>query len=309
MKKLRNHAFTLIELLVVIAIIAILAAILFPVFAQAKAAAKTIACLSNTKQIGLGALMYSNDVDDMMLPAYNGTPSPWENATTQANSGFSNWSDLIQPYVKSGAVTLAQYQQHTGNGILGDPGVSEATLNASTCQPGYGVYGYQATGLGPSGTMMANYAFALTGYGHELDYHDWLYGNPAGSSCPNGTAGTAQDPCMDPPGTSGGPIPFIGLTAANGATMVYATETQVARPADTIAANDGFTIVVQRGGVGTALTWGNDGYPCSGDQLHNNSGNYAFIDGHSKKIIGDPRHYITQTSSGYYYMTYLTSDQ
>ncbi len=62
----RKLAFTLIELLVVIAIIAILAAILFPVFAQAKAAAKKASCLSNTKQIALGALMYANDYDDWL---------------------------------------------------------------------------------------------------------------------------------------------------------------------------------------------------------------------------------------------------
>ncbi len=65
---MNRRAFTLIELLVVIAIIAILAAILFPVFAQAKEAAKKTACLSNLKQVGLGAVMYGGDNDDTLFP-------------------------------------------------------------------------------------------------------------------------------------------------------------------------------------------------------------------------------------------------
>ncbi|MDR3687873.1 MAG: prepilin-type N-terminal cleavage/methylation domain-containing protein [Fimbriimonas sp.] len=60
---INNHAFTLIELLVVIAIVAILAAIIFPVFAQAKKAAKSVACLSNTKEIGLATQIYLEDSD------------------------------------------------------------------------------------------------------------------------------------------------------------------------------------------------------------------------------------------------------
>src|SRR3978361_155754 len=61
-----DGAFTLIELLVVIAIIAILAAILFPVFAQAKAAAKKVNSLSNQKQIGLATIMYAGDYEDIL---------------------------------------------------------------------------------------------------------------------------------------------------------------------------------------------------------------------------------------------------
>src|SRR6202044_3404279 len=75
----QKRAFTLIELLVVIAIIAILAAILFPVFAQAKAAAKGASCLSNTKQLTLANLMYVNDYDDNIpvagLGSYSAAPA------------------------------------------------------------------------------------------------------------------------------------------------------------------------------------------------------------------------------------------
>jgi len=89
---LPRKAFTLIELLVVIAIIAILAAILFPVFAQAKEAAKKTVGLSNIKQQNLGAIMYSGDFDDMFV-----------RNQSAANDGHGNmyWTRAIQPYVKS----------------------------------------------------------------------------------------------------------------------------------------------------------------------------------------------------------------
>jgi len=103
-------AFTLIELLVVIAIIAILAAILFPVFAQARAKARAITCLSNLKQIGLGAIMYMQDYDEVVIPARVGgtdqTDGVWTNANNQwGYTGKMEWHQfwpyLIQPYVKN----------------------------------------------------------------------------------------------------------------------------------------------------------------------------------------------------------------
>jgi prepilin-type N-terminal cleavage/methylation domain-containing protein/prepilin-type processing-associated H-X9-DG protein len=89
-----RRAFTLIELLVVIAIIAILAAILFPVFAQAKMAAKKTADMSNMKQIGTGLMMYCNDADDMF--PRNEYPNP-----EYGSNGFT-WREATQPYIKSG---------------------------------------------------------------------------------------------------------------------------------------------------------------------------------------------------------------
>lgn len=95
-----KKAFTLIELLVVIAIIAILAAILFPVFAQAKEAAKKTMCLSNEKNIGLAIIMYGNDYDDSYVLVQR-KPTPQEDPN---NTGDGvPWQFLIDPYVKNGS--------------------------------------------------------------------------------------------------------------------------------------------------------------------------------------------------------------
>lgn len=94
----RIKAFTLIELLVVIAIIAILASILFPVFAQAKASAKKVVCMSNFKQIGLGLTLYAADHDD-------GMPHVNQGAIGLPGWGYGPpdviWGQLIDPYVKN----------------------------------------------------------------------------------------------------------------------------------------------------------------------------------------------------------------
>jgi prepilin-type N-terminal cleavage/methylation domain-containing protein/prepilin-type processing-associated H-X9-DG protein len=100
--KMRNkRAFTLIELLVVIAIIAILAAILFPVFAQAREKARQTTCLSNMKQLGLGAMMYLQDYDETYpLAGYLDNPS------TRQNWAPLTWREAIGPYVKNGLETV-----------------------------------------------------------------------------------------------------------------------------------------------------------------------------------------------------------
>ncbi len=93
----RRYGFTLIELLVVIAIIAILAAILFPVFARAREKARQTSCLSNVKQMSLGMLMYAQDYDETMMPALTfncGTPG-------HVYADRRYWLEILEPYVKN----------------------------------------------------------------------------------------------------------------------------------------------------------------------------------------------------------------
>lgn len=98
MKKQRG--FTLIELLVVIAIIAILAAILFPVFAQARESARMTSCLSNMKQLGLGLMMYAQDSDENYPVIYSGYGMDYTTVTPNDHEGWM-WKNAIGPYVKS----------------------------------------------------------------------------------------------------------------------------------------------------------------------------------------------------------------
>jgi len=135
-----RKAFTLIELLVVIAIIAILAAILFPVFAQAKEAAKDTQTLSNLKQTGLSNLIYAGDYDDVFALSHRNEPA------NAALFGVSTWQVDVQPYTKSWGVmlhakntalptdpALAAWQRNLHFGVFGRAAIT--TPGASFFQP------------------------------------------------------------------------------------------------------------------------------------------------------------------------------
>jgi prepilin-type N-terminal cleavage/methylation domain-containing protein/prepilin-type processing-associated H-X9-DG protein len=136
----KDRGFTLIELLVVIAIIAILAAILFPVFARARESARRASCLSNLKQIGLGIMMYIQDYDERypqrIVGSWGTRPYAIQNDPTMPGHLFLTsdgaptnhwvtWMDLIYPYTKSTQVFVC-------------PSVSDSIAGGGTAYPSYG---------------------------------------------------------------------------------------------------------------------------------------------------------------------------
>ncbi|MDX1933932.1 MAG: DUF1559 domain-containing protein [Capsulimonadales bacterium] len=140
------RAFTLIELLVVIAIIAILAAILFPVFAQAREKARQISCLSNIKQIGTAWQMYIQDYDETMPPICNSFALPDPSAAPRDANGnpippYQQWTaQLLFPYFKSWAIFACPSIGHDNRGVF-TPGNGSAWFRNQMRFPNYG-YNY-----------------------------------------------------------------------------------------------------------------------------------------------------------------------
>jgi prepilin-type N-terminal cleavage/methylation domain-containing protein/prepilin-type processing-associated H-X9-DG protein len=179
---MKKKAFTLIELLVVIAIIAILAAILFPVFARARESARKTACLSNIKQLSLGFLMYTQDYDET-LPStpYGPTYYPW---VTWPNTPGNGWPAVfytpIQPYIKNTQLLQCPSQNEIGRWYdSGNPqtnyGISYM-YNEFMYNTNNGYSKLATIGLAPLG--VASVSFLAEGYSSGI-YNDWDNGGPA----------------------------------------------------------------------------------------------------------------------------------
>lgn len=165
-----RRAFTLIELLVVIAIIAILAAILFPVFAQAKAAAKKSSCLSNSKQIGTATMMYLQDYDDTYYPHRFNCKDGGGNFTTCSEyldaggklkkeaQKFSNgseqryyWIFMLQPYSKNMGIFKCPSNSNAFTPTEGPAPDCKAGGCVGTAYGGQNSYGHNDAYLSPAG--------------------------------------------------------------------------------------------------------------------------------------------------------------
>lgn len=268
----RQKGFTLIELLVVIAIIAILAAILFPVFAQAREKARGIACLSNAKQVGTAHIMYSQDYDEVMVP--------WVVRSGRPRDGFNRrdiitWPILLQPYIKNG-----QPQQEVGADPQGieprdmmkcpsfNPTRFREVANLPDCDgPG------ALDAWIPARVYYANYGI---GFGV------------------NGGSGTNEDPDYFFAGGRAG--------STNPANNFVMPLSRVNRVAESVIVSDGFTGVIQSGGVGTTMG-------CESADSHSGGGTHIFVDGHAKWIARNSERYLLTDPNGRVYKRYYAIDK
>jgi len=288
-------------LLVVIAIIAILAAILFPVFAQAKEAAKSTTCLSNGKGIATAALLYANDFDDDITPweinyRRTTTGKPLNPHVTASLDGQVDglWTETIQPYMKN-------------KGILFCPSTSlgniQKAMDDAACD-GNGVAGSGSVGAGvwpplsyPRGKSLG-WQNDMASY-YSLPWNLWgnvLYQNGVDLCNKDGL-----DPYAHYPG-GGWYTDFA--TAEREAHFSNVPLTSVNEPARTALSGDAGTYIypsVSR----TGILFG-----CEGRFRHKGTGaNYSFCDSHASYLPNNPERFLAATSGGCLYEKYFSYDR
>jgi prepilin-type N-terminal cleavage/methylation domain-containing protein len=230
-----KNGFTLIELLVVIAIIAILAAILFPVFAQAREKARQTSCISNNKQDALATMMYSEDYDELYPPAfgyYTGIgwmynyycPVPYNSpcgngcGPTWTNWASMDWPNVIQPYTKNFQVFVCPDASPTPT-IYATGGGGPAGAKTSYTYNGL-LQSYPQAGVNvPAQLPMITESMGRAGYtSGYLSNPVLLCTNPAQNSCTYIPAGGSGN------GSTSGWFGFEGPAAvhASGQTWAYA---------------------------------------------------------------------------------------
>jgi prepilin-type N-terminal cleavage/methylation domain-containing protein len=280
----RNHnrsAFTLIELLVVIAIIAILAAILFPVFAQAREKARQTACLSNMKQIGLAVVQYVQDYDETYPVTIMGvdTLAPWYGGGASKN-GWSNatsWDVVVAPYIKNGAAGQGNGAANTDfTMFVGRGGPVWACPDDG--QP-------HAPWVVGSGQNTMTYSAAVSpdsGNGHGLNSEGVFcksdYGTGPGGSAPYNRVHTLAD--IPAPSSS---IAIVEHPEVQGATN-WPQNSETYGPGDQQCFDDNDTN--GDNGVKSQCTWYQSSFADAqlpkNKPLHTAGWNYIYADGHVK---------------------------
>ena len=228
---MKKSAFTLIELLVVIAIIAILAAILFPVFAQAREKARQTSCLSNTKQIATSVLMYAQDYDENLLgyrfqqTGYNQNPYA-SDTRVGANAKLPIFfNQLLNPYIKNDGVWRCPSNPRAWVNIDVNPLTNDG-FRSYGGQDSYGASNYlfrSNSGLSMAAVVAPADTVAMT----DGTYYNVLPKNPCRLAAE--TYGTATSP-VDP--TSGSYPRYwknIGNSYINFAPLVEPTDAEAER--------------------------------------------------------------------------------
>ncbi len=245
-----QQGFTLIELLVVIAIIAILAAILFPVFNQAREKARTTSCLSNARNIGLGIGMYVQDYDEVIMGWFAlkpGNPRSGPNCPADpedCRASIQVWAQLVQPYLRNKQVLYC-------------PSFNEQVLANNAAHP-------NCDGPDILSWFPAFYYYSHYGYAHSA-----IFGN-----CDTWWPRNAF------PGNDFRSPPLRTLPAIR-----RPAETAMVQDNFTAMINEkayGIPYV-----VGTAFGC-ECGYEGMGQSRHHMGCNYIFIDGHAKLLSGNP---------------------
>jgi prepilin-type N-terminal cleavage/methylation domain-containing protein len=207
-----RRAFTLLELLVVVAVLAALAAILFPMFAQMRERARRAACLSNTRQIGLGLSMYNQDYDEVLMPWYADTGGP---PNGYRFDSIAVWVDLLQPYVRNRErIRLTNPNGEEPHGIFRCPSFNAAEYLKQGNKADCGGAGFLDAWI-PARQYWANYSI---GFGRAGQ----------GGAC-----------------TLGSPHYFFAGNDVRYSPMQ--TLAEIRRPAETILVSDGFTGILKFG--------------------------------------------------------------
>ncbi len=266
-----DRGFTLIELLTVISIIAVLAAILFPVFAQAREMARGTACISNIRSIGTAVAMYAQDYDETVIP--------WRNCPVQIPGGVTpigeqvaaTWTTTIQPYVKNSQILFCPSFSEEN---------TEKAMDQADCD-GDGTPGSGSGGFLPADVNLSHYAI-----GFHVSFN--------GGQCDNSGAAPYAH------------FAGSGWTREGGTYHYYQQSlSEVVNVSRTVFVGDGLTCQTHNpGGSLLGILLG-----CESRYRHRGGANLGMLDGHTKWVSNNPERHTEQDADGCYFERYFTSDK